>query len=139
MDDAMVPKSLASVIISRAMLLAGLIAAVLLVWRNIAEVNRVRHGLAAEKQDYQSRLIAHEQCAAEIRKTGGFGDLLDVGIDARCPAKPSYREPTEAFAEYERSSRATTLLLAGLVLALTSLPWLASRWTGSRARPQIRA
>jgi hypothetical protein len=136
---AMFPKFLGSTGKPSRMLIAGLIGAVLVVSINSAAQYGKYQAIAAENREFVRRTLAYDRCAADVRKSGKFGDLLDVGIEAMCPAKPS-RAAIDFLTGEVRSSRATALWLAGIVVALGSLPWLASRWRRARVtRPPIRA
>lgn len=137
--ESMIPKASRSAIIPWVLLLAGLTLAVFLVARNIVELNRERPVFAAQELDYKRETVAHEQCAAQIRKSGGYGDLVDLVIDGRCPPKPVDGDPAASFAHNAKTSRAIALGTATLVAVLSSLPWLASRWTRARIRPPIQA
>lgn len=134
----MFPKSLDSVSNPKRMLIAGLIGAVLLVSINTAAQYGNYQAIAAEKREFTRRMRAYDRCVADVRKSGKFGDLVDVGVEAMCPTKPS-RGKLDSFISRARSSRATALRLAGILVALGSLPWLASRWRRARVRPPIRA
>ena len=85
----MLPRSLTSVIIPRALLLTGLACGVVLASRTLIQDHRARETFAAEEQDYARREMVFDHCAAEIKKSGGYGGVLDMVIEARCPVKPS--------------------------------------------------
>lgn len=121
------------------MLLIGLVIAIVVVSRSVIEVNDARQLLASAELNYKRRVVEYEQCVANVKKAGGYGDLLDMVIDGRCPTKPMYEDPTSSFARYEKSSREAAMTLAATVIVFASLPWLASRWTRARVRPPIRA
>ena len=133
----MLPNALTRTIIPRAILFAGLALAVVLVSRNIFAVSAARQELAAAKRAYQRQIVASDRCAADLRKSGKYGELVDLVIDGRCPPKPS-GNPTDSFIRDVQSSRANALEQAGIVAVLASLPWLASRWTRARGRPPVR-
>jgi hypothetical protein len=129
-----------SVIIPRAMLFAGVAVAVVLVSRNILEVNHARQEFAAAKQDYRRWVIERDRCVADLKKSGKYGDLVDLVIDGSCPAIPAgVPVPTETFIREMETSRANALEQAGIIAVLASLPLLASRWTRARVRSPIRA
>ena len=133
-----VPKSLRSVGNPKRVLMAALTGAVLFVSINTAAEYGTYQAIAAEKQEFGRRLAAYDRCVAEVKKSGKFDDLLDVGIQAMCPVKPS-RGKLDSFITRARRSLAIALAKAGILVALGSLPWLASRRTRARVRPPIRA
>ncbi len=135
----MFPKSLAFAGNPKRMLIAALIGAVLVVSINTASEYGNYRAIAAEKREFARRTLAYDRCAADVTKSGKFGVLLDVGIQAMCPTRPS-RAAIDSLVNEVRGSRAKALWLAGVVIALGSLPWLASRWRRARVtRPPIRA
>ena len=133
----MAPNSLTSVIIPRVMLFAGLAFAVYLVSANAIEEHRARQVLEAIHQKNERQALAYERCAADLKKSGNYGELLDLVADARCPEKP-YQESTVSFNRAMKNLRATALQHAGIVALLAALPWLASRMR-ARARSAIVA
>ena len=133
-----VPKSLRSVGNPKRILMAALIGAVLLVSINTAEHYDNYQVIAAEEREFTHRTLAYERCAADVKKSGKFGDLLDMGVAAMCPAKPS-RGAIDFHINEVRRSRATALRRAGILVALGSLPWLAGRRARARVRPPTRA
>jgi hypothetical protein len=128
---------LTSVIIPRAILFAGVAVAVVLVSRNILEVNHARQEFAAAKQDYRRWVIERDRCVADLKKSGKYGELVDLVIDGSCPPIPRPSDapvPTETFIRKMETSRANALEQAGIIAVLGSLPLLASRWMRARVR-----
>lgn len=122
------------------MLLAGLALGVVIASRGIFEESRESRLRATETQNYVRQVTAYNQCAAAIEKSGEYGELLDMVIEGRCPAKP-VRPPLRLSASADPAGRprATDLGLAGIVTLLASLPWLASRLTRAGAVTQRAA
>ena len=132
------PKSLGSVSNPPRMRVAGWIGAVLVVSINTVAEYGNHQAIAAEKREFARRTHVYERCVADVKKSGKFGELVDMGVEAMCPTKPS-RGKLDAFINRERRPRATAMGLAGILAALGALPWLASRWTRARLRPPSRA
>src|SRR5690348_15722434 len=117
----MAPNSLTSVIIPRAMLVTGLAFAIHLISAHIVDENRARHVLAVAYQEHRPQTVAYERCAADLKKTGKYGEMVDLVADAWCPEKPNLTS-IDSFNRSWKRLRANALEHAGIVALLASLP-----------------
>ena len=133
-DRPMLPK-LHSVITPKRFLLAGIVSAVALLSVNtVGEYQKI----AAARQQFQRAMRVYNGCVAELQRSAKYGDLLDVAVDGMCPVKPS-RALLDSLVNEKQRSRRAGARLAVIMIALASLPWLASRLVRSKVRPPIQA
>lgn len=126
----MSPTALVSAKDPKGMLLAGLIGAVALLGASAGVECR---DIAAIRQQFRSEMLAYERCVADIKRSGKPHELLGLAVEALCPLLPS-RAPIAEAENAARDSRRVIVHIAEIVVALSSLPWLASRLIEARVK-----